>query len=1532
MHKKAALSLALALSGAFFLSSDASAGLPDTACCLQSTSLVDGWMNPVTGGDEDFFTQPGGPPNLLWLIDNSCSMQGWPFQLCTGSTGCDCAQLNALGYSPTASYEPEWQNINSGSRYDEWFHKDKAYEVRPLPSNSFNTDPVKGYGDDPPGGSNKPDGTIWGSKPTRLGNMTDACTSGMVLDATCLSCLQTKGYYLNKVDETKSRMVGNFLNLFSPRFLMLRRTLKEVLKEVRVIRMASVAFKPGGSVDQPPGVVTDWNPACNQSDPFSNGSSFDSNRQSIVSMLDTLQFRSDTPLTKSLYAAGHFFTNASGTNIYNSTFGNNWHTAMGLTSGNATRTQESQFTERTGGNQLAVCAGCTFNAIALLTDGEPSDSGGWEDKVPAPVGDTAHEIAWDDCPGDGGTGECLSSDLDEVAKFLWSTDLRSDYTGKQRVATYTLAFGLDPNSWAQRLLRHTAAVGGGQNYSAYTSAQLKKALLEIIEDVNNRNTSFSAATVASLQTSNTGLSAVLPRMRPQRDTPWQGGLYRFKMGNEFALDQDIDGDGVKDDVFILDKNDKMVSEDSDGTFLAAEPDGGVPPAGSTAVPFWEGSQRLKSLGHANRNVYTVIEASGDNSLTEADDNRPSTDDSGGVLSFNTANLDRLMPYLGIRGTARCPTGFAAGEEGEILTNLGLSLGTAAAALGEAVPITADGLHRLCAKVLVQFIRGQDLGDEDKDLNRTETRDSVLGDIFHSSPVEVVAPVDSFLCDLGIHNQCARTIYSQDLGGVAPTQLDSPASQTDCSSNPTTRNAYEAYAWKQRKRDKLILVGANDGMLHAFRDTEASETCSAGVSKIEHSHTAGAGKEEWAFIPPDQLARLWLLTKRHQYFVDGDLMVRDIWADDDNDGVKQADEFHTLAVVAEGRGGTHYFALEIKYDANGQHAVRPGFRWVFPQPCSKEASLFGKTLYALSPKPPPIGPVLIDKSSFTSPPTTYSRHGVDTVERWVVALSGGWSPAMEKGRGIYVVDAWKGKGLNGSRGDNLLWKMELDPTAAGEQHGPQKHLTHSVAAPVALVDYGPNSGFSLDGFFDTAVFGDTFGQLWVARMFQPGKLSGSDPYLITNWSGARGFEMDRDNRYPDSSDNDSLSPQPDPGLANRWPFFYLPSAGIQPETGALRAFIGTGNRYALLEKNAGKCRFDNPAACSKYQCPEVKVASSVAKGDFSIDNAETHWRYEGSAARFEHGQLASSAGAKTWCGDPGDLDVVVTKYNGRYYSSSCPNVAVSWDAGLGSTEIRCGQPDAGVLGSNFACWCQAGCDPNTQELKINPSSTLLSGLGKNRFYGVWLYGAHDDRKFTEDTSGDGGANTFDSRRLTDRGSTDLVDVTNVGCTESGCDGGAPENGWGWFLEYPELDHKTASGAAVLASCVMWNEMYPGSVDAGTLCTPQGVPRTRFMQGDFITGTPNCAAAFKSDAGVYARYQERTVIAPPPEPAMAIQVSKTGQVKYSVMVVEPGQSAVGEVNVGSNQEPLQLVYELPVSRPLHQCRHLGEVDAGCFPISP
>ncbi|HWU39882.1 MAG TPA: PilC/PilY family type IV pilus protein, partial [Candidatus Acidoferrum sp.] len=104
-------------------------------------------------------------------------------------------------------------------------------------------------------------------------------------------------------------------------------------------------------------------------------------------------------------------------------------------------------------------------------------------------------------------------------------------------------------------------------------------------------------------------------------------------------------------------------------------------------------------------------------------------------------------------------------------------------------------------------------------------------------------------------------------------------------------SYTEFKTNNASRTTILLAGANDGMLHAFRDD--------------------TGEELWGFIPPDLLPSLKLLTDigQHPFFVDGNPIVAD---------VKIGGTWKTIVVLGERRGGRQYHALDITDTTNPQY--------------------------------------------------------------------------------------------------------------------------------------------------------------------------------------------------------------------------------------------------------------------------------------------------------------------------------------------------------------------------------------------------------------------------------------------------------------------------------------------------------------------------------------------------------------------------------------------------------------------------------------
>jgi hypothetical protein len=127
------------------------------------------------------------------------------------------------------------------------------------------------------------------------------------------------------------------------------------------------------------------------------------------------------------------------------------------------------------------------------------------------------------------------------------------------------------------------------------------------------------------------------------------------------------------------------------------------------------------------------------------------------------------------------------------------------------------------------------------------------------------------------------VRSQPLGalvGSTPAFLDPP------SLDPPPDDDYPAFREANADRRSLVIVGANDGMLHAF--------------------DARTGIEVWAFIPFNLLPKLRALRygqpiENFAHFVDSSPKISD---------VKVGDDWRTYLFFGQGPGGTFYNTLDV----------------------------------------------------------------------------------------------------------------------------------------------------------------------------------------------------------------------------------------------------------------------------------------------------------------------------------------------------------------------------------------------------------------------------------------------------------------------------------------------------------------------------------------------------------------------------------------------------------------------------------------------
>jgi len=120
--------------------------------------------------------------------------------------------------------------------------------------------------------------------------------------------------------------------------------------------------------------------------------------------------------------------------------------------------------------------------------------------------------------------------------------------------------------------------------------------------------------------------------------------------------------------------------------------------------------------------------------------------------------------------------------------------------------------------------------------------------------------------------------------------------------------YGTFKQNNLNRRAMVYVGANDGMLHAFRasDDAATTTINEG------------GQEDWAYIPTFVMPNLYLLADKsygqnHQFFVDGTPVPADICVS--NCTTEALASWKTIVIGGLNRGGTGYYALDVTDPAN-----------------------------------------------------------------------------------------------------------------------------------------------------------------------------------------------------------------------------------------------------------------------------------------------------------------------------------------------------------------------------------------------------------------------------------------------------------------------------------------------------------------------------------------------------------------------------------------------------------------------------------------
>jgi len=558
---------------------------------------------------------------------------------------------------------------------------------------------------------------------------------------------------------------------------------------------------------------------------------------------------------------------------------------------------------------------CQRNFVIYVTDGLPSvnetgTSGNADSLIPAVVTKLKNLR----CPDAGAT-----TDNCKVFKSFSGTNVNFD------VQTFVLGMGL--NSAAKAKLDQMAVAGGtdvsGHAYYADNQTQLNNALLAIFQNILTQMSSGTAASILN-NSEGSGASLMQAVFYPKKtfssgsECKWVGEMQNlWYFLDPFLTRTSIREDTVQDNKLNL-MDDKVVNFYFDGN--------------NTKVA-----------------IFTDTDGDGDADGT-ADTARTNPDDvkslwrAGRLLWERNLTDDPRTIYTGFSSSANnTPSKFS------ILSTDGFNTSSSGAWDMMQIPAGTDTARTAKATTLINYIHGFDQPNDSD------------GTTYRNRKVTISS------CGISDSLGCTREWKLGDIVSATPRLISNVKLNTYDLPYPTGYNdsTYSQFAQTTTYQTRgMVLVSANDGMLHAFKLGVLREL-SLIYDKAQINDAAGnladaadkLGREEWAYIPSQVLPYLKYITESnysHLFYVDKTPLIFDAsigttaGCTDYSTCTKSKDTWRTILIggmglggasrtssstcsiiddcvktPSEGKGFSSYFALDVTDPAN------PKYLWEFP---------------------------------------------------------------------------------------------------------------------------------------------------------------------------------------------------------------------------------------------------------------------------------------------------------------------------------------------------------------------------------------------------------------------------------------------------------------------------------------------------------------------------------------------------------------------------------------------------------------------------
>ncbi len=363
---------------------------------------------------------------------------------------------------------------------------------------------------------------------------------------------------------------------------------------------------------------------------------------------------------------------------------------------------------------------CAKNYIILIGNGFPSN-----DLAASFLGDEPGGLV----TGVGGdisripnaNANVVANNADEWARFLNRTDV-SSAAGQQNVKTYTIdVYKAQQDLDQTALFRSMAAAGGGKYFSATSSSEILNALRQIMSEIQSVNSVFASSSLpVNANAQGTYLNQVFIGMfRPDSSGKprWQGNLKQYQFGflaNTLKL---VDNDTPPKEAVSLTTGfmstcaKSFWSSDS-GTYWDY-------PTTTTKGSCTAETSRFPTAGSSS--IYSdwpdgdVVEKGGAAQRLR-----------GVTLSSATPPAIVTSTNYATRALKTCDATSANGCTSLApLTDFNTN--------NAAITATLLGVASADRSNLINWVRGQDIDDENGNTITTEMRPSALGDVVHSQP-------------------------------------------------------------------------------------------------------------------------------------------------------------------------------------------------------------------------------------------------------------------------------------------------------------------------------------------------------------------------------------------------------------------------------------------------------------------------------------------------------------------------------------------------------------------------------------------------------------------------------------------------------------------------------------------------------------------------------------------------------------------------------------------------------------------------------